>query len=267
MPSDKPASRNARDKTVPKGLESPPHARDKIVAKGPESPVHVVSRSPLPQGRKTKAEIIASKILPGIYLRSCLCQGSQELIFITNQTFKDDAFTVPLQSAIMAGINGEGNGAPVSMIGLTGTYYMRKSLDNPEKLTNAANTFQRKAFLRILDEDETSSSKRLQGLQVIKRFMEEGKNNQFHTSVFVQPKRWDITPDEKVALPKLDHFLQYSEIVKIIREQYEEIDEQWAARNHSAAMCFFTEGHIPFQAHLDLGFPVHLVMPAPDHEM
>jgi hypothetical protein len=257
MPSNKPTHQIAREKAT--------------TAKGPESPIHLVSRSPPPQGRKSKADIIANKLPAGIYLRSCLCQGSQEVIFITNQTLKEDAFTIPLQAAINKAITDgdeKDNGSdPVGKIGLTGIYYMRKSLTDPDRLLNVTNSFQRKAFLRVLDEDETSAHKRLQALQVIKRFMEQDANNRFHATVFIQTKRWDITPDDITKpLPKLDHFLQYSDIVKIIREQYNEVDEKWAAQNPTAAMCFFTEGHIPFQAHLDLGFPVHFVMGAPDHQ-
>jgi hypothetical protein len=48
--------------------------------------------------------------------------------------------------------------------------------------------------------------------------------------------------------------------VKIIRQMFDAVDSTWATNNSTAAECYFTEGHIPFQAIQELGFPESKVM-------
>ena len=44
-------------------------------------------------------------------------------------------------------------------------------------------------------------------------------------------------------------------------ELFENVDGNWAQDNMEAAMCFFTQGYIPFAAAADLGFPIDAVLP------
>ena len=136
---------------------------------------------------------------------------------------------------------------------------MRKSLEDSDPLMNAKNGYQRKAFVRVLDEDETSLAHRLQGLNVIKEFLERTENNRYGTKVYI-PADWDLTPPEPNPLPKLDHFLQYREIVNVIKDIFDNVDGNWAVNNMESAVAFFTEGHVPFAANTDIGFPMDLVI-------
>ena len=70
-----------------------------------------------------------------------------------------------------------------------------------------------------------------------------------------------MTPPYPAPLPKLDHFIQYREIVRIVNDLFENVDGSWAVNNRESADCFFTAGYIPFLAHEELGFPVDSVMP------
>jgi hypothetical protein len=117
-------------------------------------------------------------------------------------------------------------------------------------------------FVRLLDEDEDVPEKRLKALRVVKEFLEEEGNNRFNTAVFLNPASFDLNPPPPAEHPKIDHFLQYLDIVKIIKETFNNVDGTWAANNMEDAMFYFTEGHIPFAAHADLGFPLEHVLPA-----
>ena len=64
---------------------------------------------------------------------------------------------------------------------------------------------------------------------------------------------------------KLDHFLQYKEILSVLKRIYNVVDMTWYANNQDWVDCYFTEGHIPFEAVLDLGFPEEKVLPAAPH--
>jgi hypothetical protein len=66
---------------------------------------------------------------------------------------------------------------------------------------------------------------------------------------------------ENGELLKLDNFLLYHEIlVKVIRQVYLNVDENWGKENIEDAMCFFTEGYVPHQAVDDIGMPVEKVL-------
>ena len=215
------------------------------------------ARSSPMKGRKSKNAIRQTKPLePGWYLRSTLCQGCLMLIQITNSDFSNDAYTQPLIEKIATDDEDE-----INQIGLLGAYYMRKSLTNPAALLNSKNSYQRKVFVCVLDEDETSVDVMFSKLQVIKRFLELPENNRYGTKVFIQQPGWDLTPPDPAPLPKLDHFVQYREVVRIVNDLFDNVDGNWAINNRESADCFFTEGHIPFQAHADLGIPIEDVMP------
>jgi hypothetical protein len=214
--------------------------------------VKAARSSPL-KGRKSKGDIKQTKQAPGWYLRSRLTEGNLELIEITNGSYTTDAYFQQLIETLSSDEHD-----PVKDIGLMGAYYMRISLQRDEALLNAKNGYQRKAFLRILDEDETAPEKRFEALTVIKTFLEKPENNQYGTNVYI-PKLWDLTPSEPQPLPKLDHVLQYKEIIRIVRDLFDNVDSNWAVNNMESAELFFTEGYVPFQAHNDLGFPMEKV--------
>ena len=210
-----------------------------------------------PNGRKSKADILKSKGAPaGWYLRSALLQGGVELITITTQTMVDDAFFQNLITKINEGQDND----PICQIGLIGAYFMRISLTNPNELINGKGKYQRRAFIRVLDEGEAGDDSRLAALRVIKEFLEQYNNNKYGTPVFILEPGWNITAS-LTELPKADHYLQYLEIVKIIKKMFDGVDNTWATENPAAAECYFTEGHIPFQAVHDLGFPESKVIP------
>jgi hypothetical protein len=207
-------------------------------------------------GRKSKKQIIENKLLPGWYLRSILLDGGLELIFVTLSTFTNDAFLFPLIEHLEKHKPEDGV-SPLKQIGLMGAFYMRVSLQNPDRLMNSKRDFQRKAFVRVLDqESDSSNASRLESLNVIKTFLEVGERNKFNTKVFIQNAgAWDLTPPGDGPLPKLDNFIQYDDIVKILHGMFDGIDANWAASNPDSVAPYFTAGHIPFAAHIQLGFP------------
>jgi hypothetical protein len=175
----------------------------------PSSLVVPIWKSP---SRRSKAQIRQvvkgqgqDKRLPGWYLRSMLLDGGVEAIFITTSNFAEDAYFDPLVKAITAGIKVEDgvppdeDPGPVSRIGLTGAYYMRNSLDNPDSWMNPMKKktgarYQRKVFIRLLDPDEGDDTveSRLEALKHIKEFMERKANNGFNAKVFIQQPGWDM---------------------------------------------------------------------------
>jgi hypothetical protein len=243
----------AKKSSPAKGSSSSPGKSDESIAnKAFSSPLRA---SPV-KGRKNKKAIKQSKpIEPGWYLRATLYQGCVMCVQITTSNFGNDAYFHPLISKIASDDEDE-----INLIGLLGAYYMRISLTNPCALLNASNGYQRKAFLCVLDEDEATPEIMLSKLEVIKRFLEQPENNRYGTKVFIQQPGWDLTPPHPAPLPKLDHTLQYKEIVRIINDMFDNVDGNWAVNNRDSAGCFFTAGYIPFQASADLGFPLDAVM-------
>lgn len=209
------------------------------------------------KGRRSKADILKSRSFgPGWYIRSTLVQGGLELIAITTNSMLDDAYTHNLKEELEKG----SEDGPFAELGLLGAFNMRISLANPNPLCNSKNKFQRKAFVRLLDEDETDDASRLAGLNVIRHFLQLSKNNRYETKVFIEPSGWDMTPKDKEA-PKLDHFLLYSEIVKIIQMVHGSVNSTSENDDVAAIQCYFTEGHIPYRARKDFGFPENMVLP------
>ena len=198
-----------------------------------------------PRGRKTKQELMKTRAFPtGWYIRSCLVQGGLEVITITTNTLSDDAYTNPLVKEIEGGPE---NG-PIAKLTLLGAFSMRVSLINPNPLLNKKSTYHRKAFIRVLDDNELDCETRLSGLKVIKSFIEECKDFSYKTAVFIDPG-WNLNLTME-DMPKLDHFLQYGEIVRVINKLFDEVD--W-----KEVQCYLTEGHIPPQAVNDLNCPLN----------
>ena len=120
-------------------------------------PIKPPNGSP-PNGRKSKDDIMKTKAsAPGWYLRSALLQGGLELITTTTQTMVDDAFFHNLITRINEGDDHE----PIDNLGLIGAYGMRISLNNPNQLLNGKTKYQRKAFIRVLDEGDEREENRL----------------------------------------------------------------------------------------------------------
>lgn len=214
-----------------------------------------------PKGRKSKSDIKpASNGSPGWYLRSCLLHGGIEAIFITTAALTEDAYYNPILVALG---DPAGGMEDIKSIGLMGAYYMRCSLANTGRLMNYRKgnqgDYQRRAFIRIIDEGEESGESRLAALRVIKAFLEAPANNRFRTKVYIQEHGWDMSTDQEPR--KVDNFLEYTEIAKIISALFDGVDGDWAQNNMDAAMCYFTAGHIPFAAHAELGFPLEAVEP------
>jgi hypothetical protein len=214
-----------------------------------------------------------NQLLPGWYLHSMLLDGGVEVILISTGNLNEDAYIDPLVKAIFApGIKVEEveqveDPDPINRLGLTGAYFRRKALDNPDMFMNpvkkhTGSVFQRKVFLRQLEDGEETVERRLEALKVIKEFMQREKNNRYHTKVIIQQPGWDMENKNSAGeILKVDSFLQYSQIVRLIKELYENVNNTWALENMETAMCYFTEGYIPFEAHTDLGFPLDKVMP------
>ena len=215
-------------------------------------------RSSPAKGRRNKKAIKQVKPLePGWCLRCTLYEGCIMGIQITTSNLTNDACFQPLVEKLLTDDEDE-----INQIGLlVGAYYMRVSLTNGNPLLNSGNGYQRRAFVCVLDEDEANSAAMLSKLQVVKRFLEQPENNRYGTKVFIREPGWDLTPPEPAPLPKLDHTFQFREIKRILESLFDDVGPDWAVSNRESADCFFTAGHIPFQAVADLGFPLDAVVP------
>jgi hypothetical protein len=222
-----------------------------------------------PRGRKPKKDIRSNTkgLNSGWFLKAEMLCGLLELITITTSSGVEDAYFNPLVVALDTPNSDPNNIPEILLQGLMGAFFMRISLTNTGRLMTikkgAIGQYQRKAFIRVVDEGEDTPSSRLTSLNVIKAFLEEERNNQYSTKVHIQEPGWDLT---NTPLRKLDNYLEYGGIVKIVKELFVNVDGNWAVNNMESAMCFFTAGHIPLAAHADLGFPLEHSMGMP-HNM
>jgi hypothetical protein len=99
---------------------------------------------------------------------------------------------------------------------------------------------------------------------VIKAFLEEPENNGYGTHVFIEEQGWNLNTN-KADVPKVDNYLQFAEIVKIIKRMFENVDQVWARNNMEAAEWYFTKGYIPYQAFVELGFLLNTSVLATTH--
>jgi hypothetical protein len=216
-----------------------------------------------PKGRKQKKDIKPSTEAQnnGWFLKAEMLCGLLELITVTTSSGVEDGYINPLIVVLNTQSDDVGAVPPILNQGLMGGFFMRISLTNTDRLMNikkgVIGHFQRKAFIRVVDEGEDTPEHRLTSLKVIKAFFEEASNNKFGTKVHIQEPGWDLT---NTPLRKLDNHLEYREIVKIVKELFLNVDGNWALNNMESAMCFFTAGHIPVAAHADLGFPLEHCM-------
>lgn len=236
-----------------------------IPAKGPGSPVHqqVIQQKTLntPAGRKTRVEAILSKVPIGWHIRSVLVEGGLELIFLTLSNFHDDCFGMTQLSKFIKKRQEDNDYSdPVMQIGLLGQYYLRKSLKDPDRLLEKKGPYQRKVLVRVLDPGEETPEKRFDALQAVKKFLENKKHNQYEVSVHLNFNTFDQTPS---VMPKLDHYVQWTCIVKILQDIFPNVDNNWAAHNIESALTYLTEGYIPIDACQELGFPKEYVMAEP----
>jgi hypothetical protein len=215
------------------------------------------ARATPPSGRKSRAQILSSekKRQYGWYIRSTLLEGGFELILITKNNFNEDAYV----NNLVVGFAPKDGRQPPSVIqeaGLLGAFRMRVSLDNPSPLLSGTSLYCRKAFLRLIETREDSEDhSRLAALNSIRSFFKEPAQNKYNCPVIIENPGWDLTPPGDAPLPRLDHYLQYEEIIKIIHLTHDNVNANWAAlpENSEAVFSYFTKGHIPFAAHKDIG--------------
>ncbi|CAB9528285.1 expressed unknown protein [Seminavis robusta] len=197
---------------------------------------------------KAKTEIKCVKDPAGWYLALEFHEGNLITIRVTQSDRRQDAFMQGLIEQII------GNGPPgddsgIDDLGLIDGFRMRISLENPAPLLNARNSFQRKVIVGVLDSEEEATEENLLSiLQAVQRWLQKPENNRFGTRVFIREPGWNLTPPEPLPLRKIDHVLQYNEIVRLIGGLFDNVDSTWYPNNVEAASLFFTEGHIPFEA-------------------
>ena len=229
--------------------------------KGGTSPKPSPSRGRNISGRRNLQEVKDAKPrTPAWYLCGGLVDGNLAFFTVTQSDPGQDAFTQKLIEEIAD----SNSTAPVVDLGILGAFYMKVSLTDERPLTNVKDEYMRKAFIILMEEDEMTKEGLFAKLQVVKAFLELPKANKFKTKVII-PKDWDVTPPEPAPLMKLDHFLQYKEILSVLKRIYNVVDMTWYANNQDWVDCYFTQDHIPFEAVLDLGFPEEKVLPAAPH--
>jgi hypothetical protein len=209
---------------------------------------------PVPRGRLSKQEIMIACRPVGWYLNSVVVPGGVELIMISKENMTEDAYLQDLTEAI------ENKTHPdLNKLGIIGKFSRRVSLEDSRPLQNRSNrsrkqnNFARRAFVRVLDAEEADPVSRLESLRVIQTFFASRPNSK----IFIEQPGWDLTDYDKPL--KIDNFLIFSEIVRLLKGMFN-CGENWAVKNWDAAQLFFTEGHIPYEAHEDLGVPEDKVM-------
>ncbi len=183
---------------------------------------------------------------------------------ITLATMSDDAFF----HNVIRKLRGDTDGIedlPDRILGKNahGTVDMRISLTNGMPLKNVKSTFGRKVFVQVMDPEDDTAEQRLDLFEAFKQTLEHPQCNKCGTLVHIQKPGWDKgNPDTSVALPKLDNFVVYKDIVTLTKELFEDVGPDWGTNNPESAACFFTAGNIPHEAHADLGIPIDHCMDA-----
>ena len=227
----------AQTKTTPAKPTKPKSAT-------PSSAKPVAPKWKSPPGRKSKKDCKRNKKKPGWCLRYLRLHGNVGLIFFTQSDFVNDAFNKPIIDSIS-------NEADDSLP-LCSAVTLRESLTNGDALTNVKDSYHRRAFLEILDDDDDDEDC-LSTLKTIKAFMEKKENNRFGTKVFIEEHSWNM--NSKSTPPKMDKCVVHDDIVAFINDCFDaDKTPGWAEEHMEAAMCFFTEGHIPSEAVEQLGF-------------
>ena len=213
------------------------------------------------RNRCSKKEVMQAQKLPqGWHLRSSLCQGDIEVVLINLSDLQNDAYFQPMVNAIANKTLPE----YLKEHGLMGAFFCCKSVAENSPLHQPRSNFQSRCLVHFLEPEETTPAACLQALESIKKFLEEKDNNKYETPIHIMDPGWDITPKTGIP-PKLDHFLQYGEVMKVLHLLYEGIDATWAVENKDNADLFFTPGYIPFKAHEELGYPIEEVVPKADN--
>jgi hypothetical protein len=233
-----------------KNLKEPPKKRESPV-KSPGTP-----RGKPISGRRSAAQIRADQPRDaGWYLSASLLDGCLAYFTVTLSDPGQDAYTQPLKDEIAKRDSTE----EVCQLGILGGYYMRKSLEHDVALLNVKDSYQRKAYILMMEPDEMTTDALLTKLEVVRNFLMKPSNNRYNTKVFIA-EDWDMTPPEPRPLPKLDQVIQYKEIVNVIKRMYAGVGPDWYTNNIDAATSYFTPGFIPAEAMTHLGFPAELVI-------
>ncbi len=224
---------------------------------------NTVQRTTPIKNRRAKKDIQKIKKLPnGWYLYSVLLQGNIELVFILTSDRVNDAYFQNLITAIQ-----DQSDDSIDQLSFLGAFFMQISLTNPSALYNTPSGFQRRTFLRVLDEDEISDESRHAALTTVKNFLELEENNQFATPVQILETGWDLTPPPPADLPKLDHYLQYREILSVICTMFSNVDHNWATNNRQDANCFLLQAIFPIKLMLTWAFPWKMCWQSEDSTM
>ena len=223
----------------------------------------VAKRSSPIKGRLSKKQIKSMRKKPhGWYITSGLLNGMLEIFFVTFADRRNDAYFHNLVQAVQ-----DSSDDTINALDILGSYRMRHSLMNPIALISPRSGYQRRCFIRLLDEHELTDEFRLAGLRVIKAFLERRENNRYDTPVHIENDGWDVTASTN-PLPNVDHYVQYRDIKRLLNRIFGEsnVGHNWAAENPDTAALFFTAGAIPNEAMFELGFPAASVLPAPQLE-
>ena len=231
------------------------------------SPSKGKSNSPSPKKnllakRRNKEEL--KKTQPksmGVYIYGCELQGNISAWYFTTNDVNQDSFTWPLGNTL----SDTNSTNAICDIGCMGGFYRRRSLEDPRPLYNYKDKYMRKAWIVLLEtEEEDCSQEMLRIAQAFKTFWEHPDNNRYNIPVHIGSD-WNQTPPSPAPTPKLDHILQCKEAVKLIHRMYAGAGPTWYQHHQEEASLYFTEGHIPFDAVVDLGFPDEMCLPPAPH--
>lgn len=192
-------------------------------------------------------DTLKQKRKPAYYLKILKLRPDFELIFIEHSMPGTDGYGQKLFEHIRDndGFRDEG----VLMV-----VHRRVSQANNGVLSNARDTYPRRAIVRLVNDISTHASC-LDILHKFRAFLMLPDNNKFGYDYVVNDAS-DLTPTNPEApLEPLDHYLQDDMIVNIIVNVYENANQTWYNNNTENASDFFTGPTFPQYAIDQLGYP------------
>ena len=195
----------------------------------------------------------------GIHLNACLLDGQLGFFTFTMPDRSNDAYSHNVAQALTVKNSKEF----ICNLGILGPYFMRRNLEDPRPLRNAKDSFTKKGYVVYFPPEKHNKEGMYEVLTLVKAWAEKPPQTYPNTYV-IDEEDWDDTPEEG-DLPRLDNFFQYEQILMIIKLLFPDVDDTWYKTHALEADCFFHAGHIPFEASMDLGFPVDKVRPPMAH--
>ena len=218
-----------------------------------DQPVKAVTKSyakySTPVKNRLSAQEIKTKLKreSGWYIQTWLVAQLLQLVAITFGNLTQDCY----------GMHSAKEGIEKGKIDINavGVFRLRKSHANGSTLLNKSG-HPRRVIVIALDPSELTEEGLLANIVKIKEFLELKENNKHLTKVFIEEDNWNLTVEPPLPLRKLDYYIVYEDILRIMRFVFgeEKVTPRFVEENREGALQIFTAGYIPRRAIEDLGF-------------